>query len=326
MDLSILITFHKQKEYVSQLLDSIFSQATIYSYEVLIAIDGEDDGTLELVNTYEKKYKNIKIFKVYSDKRLLGLSRASINRLFLLEKSKGRYFCTIDGDDFFIDSNRFQTGVHFLETNPQYIAHACGRVHYYSNKNKFENIKTKIKTVDFFQSVIGEYIHVSQCIFRNIFIKGTTYFDKYFFNDRTLFRFMARHGLIHVDDTPSFAYRMGQGSIYTSQSDIHKLLFQLAANITNRQIGMRLFFEVNAAQNILNIFFKNQSQPIDNHIVDSIIFQNIPIAKDVVTALTTERLKPRVKIFFWTFPRILISPFFYFMSIKNKISIFILKK
>ena len=57
MDLSILITFHKQKEYVSQLLDSIFSQATIYSYEVLIAIDGEDDGTLELVNTYEKSIK-----------------------------------------------------------------------------------------------------------------------------------------------------------------------------------------------------------------------------------------------------------------------------
>lgn len=100
MDLSILITFCNQKVFANQLLDSIFNQKTDYTYEILIAIDGEDDGIFDVLNKYQKEHNNINIFRVQSDKRLLPLSRASMNRMFLLSKSRGTYFCTIDGDDF----------------------------------------------------------------------------------------------------------------------------------------------------------------------------------------------------------------------------------
>lgn len=98
--LSILITFCNQKEYVQYCIDSLLYQKTSYSYEILIAVDGKDDGTINLLKSYQNDA--IQIYKVESNPNKFSASRVSENRLFLLNKARGKYFITLDGDDFFI--------------------------------------------------------------------------------------------------------------------------------------------------------------------------------------------------------------------------------
>lgn len=312
MDLSILITFCNQKVFANQLLDSIFNQKTDYTYEILIAIDGEDDGIFDVLNKYQKEHNNINIFRVQSDKRLLPLSRASMNRMFLLSKSRGTYFCTIDGDDFFISNSRFQSGVSFLESNRQYIGEACSRMHYDHNKKCFLKINSDRTIFNFEDTVTKEYIHVSQCIFRNIFKDGVTYFNSFFFNDRSLVRFMSLYGLIYVNKNYMFAYRTGIDSIYSSQSKINKMICQLAANIANRQLGMSHYFEYHAAKNIIQILRKCRYSPIDQTLLEALEFQKIPIAQTLISAIKDSSIQERIKLYKWSISRIV---FFYYHSI-----------
>ena len=312
MDLSILITFCNQKVFANQLLDSIFNQKTDYTYEILIAIDGEDDGIFDVLNKYQKEHNNINIFRVQSDKRLLPLSRASMNRMFLLSKSRGTYFCTIDGDDFFISNSRFQSGVSFLESNRQYIGEACSRMHYDHNKKCFLKINSDRTIFNFEDTVTKEYIHVSQCIFRNIFKDGVTYFNSFFFNDRSLVRFMSLYGLIYVNKNYMFAYRTGIDSIYSSQSKINKMICQLAANIANRQLGMSHYFEYHAAKNIIQILRKCRYSPIDQTLLEALEFQKIPIAQNLISTIKGSSIQQKIKLYKWSISRIV---FFYYHSI-----------
>lgn len=152
--LSVLITFCRQQQFVRHALDSVFMQKTDFAYEVLVAVDGEDDGTITILDQYKKIYDNLFWYKVQSDERLIPLSRASRNRLFLLNKSKGKYFCVVDGDDFFISEHRFQVALDFLENNPTYIGHACGRKEYLMSNNSFKCIYEKNRDIDFFLGCI----------------------------------------------------------------------------------------------------------------------------------------------------------------------------
>ena len=182
--LSVLVTFCKQRRYIDDCLRSLIGQKTQYPFEILIAVDGEDDGSMDLLASYAARYEFIHYWKVESDPRLLSLSRASCNRLFLLEKAVGKYAIVLDGDDFFCNCTRFETGIKFLEENPGFIAHAC-------EWRKFDDFKKSflISTRENYQPLTlnqyvsrDQYIHVASCIFRNIFI-NEKYPQILFFND-----------------------------------------------------------------------------------------------------------------------------------------------
>lgn len=307
--LSIIITFCKQKKYVKRLFESIISQKTNYNYEVLVAIDGPDDGTINIIRQYQLIHKNISLFTVNSDTRLLTLSRASQNRLFLLEKSRGKYFCILDGDDFYINYNRFQVGIDFLENNSQYIGHACGRKNYFSQQDKYEHFHINRTIFDFHAAVTGEYIHVSQCIFHNIFKENNiTYFNPYFFNDRSILRFMTLYNPLYYNDEAMFAYRLEVPSIYSSQSKVTQKIMHIAAHITNRELGMQAFFEKKAAYELLYLLLKSKKLDKNSKILDSIIFQNIPILTDFARSIKSDDTKLKIKLYIWCIQHLFIIP------------------
>lgn len=307
--LSILVTFCRQKPYAKALLESILSQKTSYSYEVLIAVDGPDDGIVHIIQQYQTKHKNIFFFNVASDSRLLSLSRASQNRLFLLEKSRGKYFCVLDGDDFYINERRFQVGINFLENNSQYIGHACGRENYLTQRKKYIPLHIDRNIFNFQAAVTGEYIHVSQCIFRNIFrYKNITYFNPYFFNDRSILRFMTLFSPLYYNDEAMFAYRLEVNSIYSSQSNQIKKIMHIAAHISNRELGMKNFFEKKAAYELLYLLCRPNKIDKNNEILDSIIYQDIPVLTDYVKYIRTSDTKTKIKLYKWCTQQLFIIP------------------
>ena len=89
---SVVVPVYNIKEYIDKCIDSIVNQ-TYSEIEIIIVDDGSSDGTEQIVDEYEKKYKNIAVYhtenKGVSAARNLGISKAS-----------GKWIIFVDGDDY----------------------------------------------------------------------------------------------------------------------------------------------------------------------------------------------------------------------------------
>ena len=126
--LDILVTFFNQEKYVDAALNSIFMQKCDFDFNVIIGDDGSTDSTMIQIEKWREKYpNNIFVFQMARDvtKHYIGGFRASQNRLFLLEKVVSDYFIFLDGDDFYLSSNKFQKQIDILEKKENSDCVAC---------------------------------------------------------------------------------------------------------------------------------------------------------------------------------------------------------
>lgn len=91
MKVSVIIPVYNTEKYLAECLDSILNQ-TLDSYEIIIVNDGSTDGSLQLINQYEKCYSNISVINQTNKKQ--GAARNAG-----LKAAKGEYVCFIDSDD-----------------------------------------------------------------------------------------------------------------------------------------------------------------------------------------------------------------------------------
>lgn len=109
-----MITYNHEP-FIAQAIESILSQQTQYSFELIIGEDCGTDNTRKICDTYATKYPD-KIKLLPSDKNY-GPSR---NYIRTHEAATGKYIALCEGDDYWIDNKKLQVQVEFLETNPDY--------------------------------------------------------------------------------------------------------------------------------------------------------------------------------------------------------------
>ena len=93
MKVSVIIPCYNIEKHLRQCLDSIVNQ-TLKNIEIICVDDGSSDGTLEILNEYEKRDNR---FKIISQKNA-GAGAARNNGLRM---AKGKYLSFLDSDDFF---------------------------------------------------------------------------------------------------------------------------------------------------------------------------------------------------------------------------------
>ena len=89
--ISFLVISYNQERYVEECIDSILDQNI--DKEIIITDDYSTDKTFEILQTYQKKHPEIKLFR---NKRNLG---TVINRYYGLSHAKGDYALFVDADD-----------------------------------------------------------------------------------------------------------------------------------------------------------------------------------------------------------------------------------
>ncbi len=112
--LTVIVPLYNKARYVIEALDSILKQNTNYPYRIIVADDGSTDGSVEIVEDYQKRYSNINLLK---SKKNHGLYR-NIIRAYKICKTD--YFCVLDPDDYWIDDFKIQKALDFLEKNRKY--------------------------------------------------------------------------------------------------------------------------------------------------------------------------------------------------------------
>lgn len=111
----VTLTFNQSK-YIRQCIESVLAQRTTFPFKYIIADDGSDDGTAEIVREYAQKYPDC-IVAVFEEH--VG-SRHTVRKMF--EACDGKYVTLCEGDDYYTDAGRLQYMAEFLEARPECAA------------------------------------------------------------------------------------------------------------------------------------------------------------------------------------------------------------
>ena len=104
---SVIMSTYNSEKTIKGSIESILNQ-TYQNLEFLIVDDFSEDNTVNEIDRYINKNKNIKLFK---NKENIGLTK-SLN--FLLGKSNGKYIARQDDDDI-SDLKRIEKQVELIE-------------------------------------------------------------------------------------------------------------------------------------------------------------------------------------------------------------------
>lgn len=130
---AILYTYNHETS-IAKCIESLLNQKTDYPYEIHIWDDCSIDNTGIICLQYAKQYPE-KIKLVLQPKNTFTLPDLEVQSFTAISNIRSKYFCCIDGDDFWCDENKIQISLDFLEANPEYIgfAHDTIQVDYYNN-------------------------------------------------------------------------------------------------------------------------------------------------------------------------------------------------
>lgn len=114
MKLSVFVVTYNQEQYIRQCLDSIVMQKTNFDYEVIIGEDCSTDSTATICDEYAEKYPFV---HVYHHPKNIGLLK---NWEFVMNRCQGEYIALLEGDDYWIDENKLQRQVDWLDAHSDY--------------------------------------------------------------------------------------------------------------------------------------------------------------------------------------------------------------
>lgn len=113
---SVKCMTYNHEKYIAQALDGFLMQKTAFPFEVLVHDDASTDRTADIIREYESKFpKIIKPIYETENQYKTGTHHIKIDKLI-----RGKYIAFCEGDDYWIDENKLQMQVDFLEANPEY--------------------------------------------------------------------------------------------------------------------------------------------------------------------------------------------------------------
>ena len=140
---SIKCITYNQEKYISDALDGFLSQKTDFPFEVVVHDDASTDKTAEIIKEYASKYPRI-IKPLYETENQYSKGNGILGRI-VDAKLSGKYIAFCEGDDYWIDENKLQKQIDYLESNPDYglCFTDCNFVDAYGNVTKRDLFKSK---------------------------------------------------------------------------------------------------------------------------------------------------------------------------------------
>lgn len=132
---SISCITYNHAPYIRQCLEGFVMQKTNFAYEVLIHDDASTDGTADIIREYENKYPDI-IKPIYETENQWSKGRVG-SIVFNIPRANGKYIALCEGDDYWIDPNKLQKQVDYLETNTNHDLCCTASRRFLQDKGEF---------------------------------------------------------------------------------------------------------------------------------------------------------------------------------------------
>lgn len=214
---SICCITYNHERYIKQALDSFLKQKTNFRYEVIVYDDASKDNTSKIIKQYEEKYSKI-IKPIYAQENQYSKGRQTLE--FTFKEAKGKYIAVCEGDDYWIDENKLQMQVDYMENNEQCTLcfHDAIILNMQNNEKtswKWYNKKFYKKTGNYNAGeleLLGAKPTASY-MFRTKYVeKIPDWFEKCIVGDKPLELIMTSFGYAYHIEKIMSVYRVGTGS------------------------------------------------------------------------------------------------------------------
>ncbi len=142
---SVCMTAYNHSKYIEKAIRSVLMQKTDFEIEIIVADDSSTDDTQKIIANIAKE--NPSIIKPILREKNLGSTKNSFDAI---KKCSGEYIAFLEGDDFWIDENKLQKQVEFMNANKDYLA--C-----YHKNQKVDDNNNVIEENDSRFDVVGEF-------------------------------------------------------------------------------------------------------------------------------------------------------------------------
>ena len=119
---SIRCLVYNHESYLCQCLEGFVMQKTNFRFEAIVHDDASTDGSATIIREYAEKYPDI-IKPIYETENQYSKRDGSLTRI-TNAACRGKYIAICEGDDYWIDPQKLQKQVDFLEAHPDYLL--CG--------------------------------------------------------------------------------------------------------------------------------------------------------------------------------------------------------
>ncbi len=114
---SIICNTYNHSKYIRKAIEGFVNQKTNFKYEILIHDDASTDKTADIIRQYEAEYPDV-IKPVYQKENLYS-KNVKITPDIQLPRVRGKYIAICEGDDFWINENKLQKQIDYIEKNPE---------------------------------------------------------------------------------------------------------------------------------------------------------------------------------------------------------------
>jgi glycosyltransferase involved in cell wall biosynthesis len=269
--ISIFCATYNHETFIEQAIIGFLSQKTQFSFEVVIRDDASTDATKSVIEYYASRYPNI-IRPFYNITNEFSEGKRPLPTMY--PYLRGKYVALCEGDDYWVDPQKLEKQVLFLEKNPEFVLsghdaivvdHEGSYIHRsklpffhkrnYSSKQLREGRAFVLTLTMVFRRVLEDQ---EALIERSRVTNGDTF----------LLSLLGRHGgaYYHNDLKPA-AYRVHAGGIW---SPLHDDLKMANEAITFNTIGT--YYQKIGDTELAKIWFKKarraylQSAGIHDHL------------------------------------------------------------
>lgn len=110
---SVLCCCYNHEAFIRKALEGFVSQKVNFKFEVIVADDASTDNTRAIIIEYAEKYPDL-FHCILRDKNV-GIGN---NYYDALQHVNGKYLAICDGDDYWVDNEKLQRQVDYMEAHP----------------------------------------------------------------------------------------------------------------------------------------------------------------------------------------------------------------
>ena len=272
--LTIIISNYNQEMHIAETIDSVLNQKVDFPYKIIITDDHSTrDRSKEIISDYADRYGNIE--SIFADENRGYLT----NILRAIERTKTKYFCLLDADDYWTDMDFLQRAYHYLEEHDEYSIYEANVLKTYGkNKYPFISIKKKFGTYSKEMFLNNEPVLITQTtgmFLRNaIFINGIpdimknavgTRSERSFEGDTGRFIMHLKEGLAYYDNHVVGVYRLTENGIWNSLAESKKRIITARMQLDYYQYyGSSSEFFVNKAYRAFQRYLLEKQKELEN--------------------------------------------------------------
>lgn len=225
----VLMSTYNGQKYIKEQIDSILAQEEV-EVTLLIRDDGSQDNTMDILNEYEKKYENVKVYT--------GNNLGACNSFFDLMKNGDKnalYYAFADQDDVW-KKNKLKTAILKLQEYESLPALYCGSYELVNSElEKIGNNSNKKRCSSFGNSLIECIYSGCTGVFNKKLLELTLkQLPKHaYMHDWWVYMVASAMGQVICDEKPCMLYRQHENNVLGGNSGKIKHIIRRIKNFKN---------------------------------------------------------------------------------------------